>query len=132
MFHQMTPGAITAGGALASALAQQVAVSNFVLGSSLGSIYYSAFPATASMGLVIASTGSILAALAILTSFSGIITDPIQYKLGLHQKRLNKLIHCLEKELRGLGDSKFKIKDQYVARIFDLLDLLKKAAGTLV
>jgi hypothetical protein len=132
VFHQMTPGAITAGGALATTLAHHAAVSNFVLGSSLGSIYYTAFPATASMSLIIAATGSILAALAILTSFSGIITDPIQYKLGIHQKRLHKLIDCLDRELRGRGDSKFKIRDQYVARVFDLLDLFKKAAGTLI
>ena len=72
-----------------------------------------------------------MAALAILTSFSGIITDPIQYKLGFHQKRLNKLIDCLEKELMGVSSSKLKLRDMYVVRIFDLLDLLKKAARTI-
>jgi len=69
---------------------------------------------------------------AILTSFSGIITDPIQYKLGLHQKRLNKLIDSLDKELRGLGDSGLHFKEQYIARVFDLLDLFRAAAKTIV
>ena len=59
-------------------------------------------------------------------------TGSKKYKLGIHQKRLNKLIDCLDRELRGLGDSKFKVRDQYVARIFDLLDLLKKASRTIV
>jgi hypothetical protein len=132
MFGKMTPGAMTAGGAIATAVAQHTAISHFVLGPTLGGLYYSIFPATASMGLVVASTGTFMALLAVLTSFSGIITDPIQYKLGIHQKRLKKLIECLDKELRGSGDSGFKIRDQYIARVFDLLDLVKKAARTFV
>jgi hypothetical protein len=132
VFGKMTPGALTVGGGLAAAFAQQTAISNFILGPTVGSLYYGVFPASASMGLVIASTGAVMAALATLTSFSGIITDPIQYKLGLHEKRLNKVIDCLDRELKGLGDSKLKIRDQYVARIFDLVDLFKKAARTFV
>lgn len=132
MFGKMTPGAMTAGGALATAVAQHTAISQFVLGPTLGGLYYGIFPASASMGLVVASTGTFMAVLAILTSFSGMITDPIQYKLGIHQKRLKKLIDCLDKELRGSGDSGFKIRDQYIVRVFDLLDLFKKAARTFV
>lgn len=132
VFGKMTPGALTVGGGLAATIAQQAAISNFVLGPTMGSLYYAVFPASASMGLVIASTGAVMAALATLTSFSGIITDPIQYRLGFHQKRLNKLIDCLDRELRGLGDSRLKIRDQYVARVFDLVDLFKKAARTFV
>ncbi len=132
VFGKMTPGALTVGGGLAAAFAQQTAISHFILGPTVGSLYYAVFPASASMGLVIASTGAVMAALATLTSFSGIITDPIQYKLGFHQKRLNKLIYCLERELRGWGDSRLKIREQYIARVFDLVDLFKKAARTFV
>jgi hypothetical protein len=132
VFGKMTPGALTVGGGVAATIAQQAAISSFILGPTMGSLYYAIFPASVSMGLVIASTGAVMAALATLTSFSGIITDPIQYKLGFHQKRLNKLIDCLDRELRGLGDTRFKIRDQYIARVFDLVDLFKKAAGTFV
>jgi hypothetical protein len=132
MFGKMTPGAMTFGGGLASAIAQYTAISNFILGPTLGGIYYSIFPATASMGLLVASTGTVLAALALVTSFSGIITDPIQSKLGLHQKRLNRLIDSLDKELRGMGDSGLHFKERYIARIFDLLDLFRAAARTMV
>ena len=132
MFGKMTPGAMTVGGGLAAAIAQHTAISNFILGPTLGSLYYSVFPASASLGIVIASTGAVMAVLAVLTLFSGVITDPIQYKLGLHQKRLNKLIDCLDRELRGAGDSQLKSRDHYIARIFDLLDLIKKASKTFV
>jgi hypothetical protein len=131
VFGKMTPGALTAGGNLAAVITQQTAISKFVLGSTLGGVYYGLFPVAPSMGLVIASTGAVMAGLAVLTSISGIITDPIQYKLGIHERRLIKLIECLDSELRGLGDSKLKIRDMYIARVFDLLDLLKKASRTL-
>lgn len=131
LFGKMTPGAMTTGGAIASAFAHCHAVSNFVLGSFLGSLYYGLFPAAASTGLVIASTALTMAALALLTTFSGVAADPLLSKLGVHEKRLHRLIDCLERELKGRGNSRIKIKDQYVARVFDLLDLLKRAAKTI-
>jgi hypothetical protein len=130
VFHKMTPGALSAGGAFAAAIAQQTAISNFVFGPTLGSLYYGFFPASTSVALVTVSTGTILAALAIMSSFSGIITDPIQYKLGIHGRRLNRLIDSIEKDLRGMDNSGLKIRDQYIMRVFDLFDLIMKAART--
>jgi hypothetical protein len=129
-FGKMTPGAMTVASSVAGIIAQQVAVSNFILGPTLGSLYYSVFPASASAGLLIAITSSIMATLGILTSFAGIISDPVQAKLGLHQKRLLKLTDCLEKELKGQGDSRYKIRERYISRVFDLLDMLRTAART--
>jgi hypothetical protein len=54
----------------------------------------------------------------------------IHAKLGLHRKRLLKLIDCLEKELKGQGDSRYKIREHYISRVFDLLDMLRTAART--
>lgn len=132
IFKQMTPGSMATGSAVAATIAHYTAVSNFVLGSTLGSVWYSIFPVSASVGLIAATTGTIMAAMAIITSFTGIITDPIQAKLGLHQKRLNKFVNSLEQELKGIGDSRFEIKDQYVARVFDVLDMVKTAAATML
>jgi hypothetical protein len=50
-----------------------------------------------------------------------------QLHLGLHQRRLNRLIDSLERELRGSGDARFVIRDHYVARILDLVDLARTA-----
>ena len=73
-----------------------------------------------------------MATLALFTSFAGIITDPLQARLGIHQRRLKKFVSCLEKELIGQGESRFEIKDRYVARVFDFLDMMKTAAATVV
>ncbi len=132
LFKQMTPGAMATGTAIATAIAQHAAVSNFVLGSTLGSLWYGIFPVSASMGLIAATTGAIMAAMSLVTSFAGIITDPLQSRLGIHQRRLEKFMDCIEKELKGKGDSKFQIKDLYVARVFDILDVLKTAAATVL
>ena len=131
-FGKMTPGSITAGSSMAAFIAHNIAVSNFVFGPTLGAYYYTIFPASASTGLVIASTGAVVVALAALTSFSGVLTDPIQSRLGIHKRRLLKLIDCLEKQLRGVDNSQLKIHDQYYARVFDLLDLLKRASHTFI
>jgi len=128
-FQKLAPGALSTGSLLAAAIAQQSAISGFLFGHTLGSIYYGIFPAAASMGLVIASTGGVLAVLGIFSAISGVITDPIQRLLGLHQRRLYKFINALEKEFFEVDASGFDPKDHYAARIFDLFDLLKTAAG---
>lgn len=117
------------GGALAAAIAQRAAISNFFLGPTLGSLYYSLFPVSASMGLVIASTGTMMAAMAIILSFVGFVSDPLQAKLGIHQRRLRLLVKSLEAELKGSGESRFELKDRYVARVFDLLDFIKAVSA---
>ena len=127
-FNKAVPGTFAAGSSTAVAIAQHLAIANFWLGTTLGGWYYGVFPVTASTGLLVATTGSLMAALAIITTFTGIITDPLQAKLGIHQNRLLKFIDAFNAELLGAGPSQYKIKDQYVARVFDILDLLKTAS----
>lgn len=124
-FKKLTPGAITSGSALAASLAQQSAISNFIFGNTLGSVYYSLFPAKASMGLVMASTASILAAMGVASAFSGLITDPFQRWFGIHQRRLNKIISSLEQSFEIRDGKGFHPKDHYLARIFDIFDFIK-------
>ena len=132
MMGKMTPGGISFGTVLAATIAQQSAISGFFMGPTLGGLYYGIFPASASMGLAVASTSTVLATLAIFSAFSGIITDPIQARLGIHEKRLNRLIDSLENTLLEKGDADLKFRGKYLARVFDLLDLLKTAAHAII
>ena len=132
MLGKMTPGGISFGTVLAGAIAQHSAISSFFLGSTLGGIYYSIFPASATLGLAVASTSSVLAVLAIFSAFAGVITDPLQARLGVHKRRLNRLIDSLDEALKGRGDSGMPVRELYLARIFDLLDLLKTAAQIVI
>jgi hypothetical protein len=83
-------------------------------------------PAAASTGLVVASIGGVLAALGILTAFAGVVTDPLQAAVGIHQRRLQGLLNALEAEFCGRGGD-YRLRDAYVARVADVIDLLRSA-----
>ncbi len=128
---QLTPGAIAVGSVTATAIANQLAIANFTLGSTLGSLYYSVFPATASTGLLVTTTGGLIVLLGGLSALAGIVTDPLQQAFGLHERRLLKLLDALEKEMLGQSNSGYRLHDAYVARIFDLWDLLQTTTRVL-
>jgi hypothetical protein len=125
---QATPGVMTLGPALAAALAQHAAVASFPLGASVGSLWYGIFPAAASPVLVSGVTGGLLAVSSIAAAFAGILADPVQRKLGLHQRRLHRLIEALERQWDAeREEAGFVARDPYVARLLDLFDLLGSA-----
>ena len=126
--NQFTPGAMTLVPALSVALAQHLAISNFWLGSFLGSGYYALFPAAASPALIAGTAGSVLAVGAVLTAFAGVLTDPLQRRMGLHKRRLDKLLIVLERELVGSIPERMALHDHYVARVLDLVDMLIMAS----
>ena len=66
-----------------------------------------------------------MALLAILAAFAGLLIDPIQYHLGIHQRRLRKMIEQLEIDIQQQAQSRFNPKDPYIARIMDIVDAVK-------
>jgi hypothetical protein len=125
---QATPGVMTLGPALAAALAQQAAIASFPLGAGLGSVWYGLFPAAVSPALIGGVTGGLLAVSSIAAAFAGIVADPIQRRLGLHHRRLLRLIDALERQWQSEHEaSGFTARDPYVARLLDLVDLLGSA-----
>jgi len=126
--NKFTPGAMTLVPALSAALAQHLAISNFWLGSFLGSGYYAVFPAAASPALIAGTAGTVLAVGAVLTAFAGVLTDPLQRRMGLHKRRLTKLLNALEKELVGRVPDRMALHDHYVARVLDLVDMMVLAS----
>jgi hypothetical protein len=124
-FHQLTAGTLTLAPVIAAALAQQAAIASFPLGAGLGGIWYGLFPATPSAALVAGATGGLVLLTATTAAFAGVISDPLQRAIGLHQRRLHKLIDALGRQLKGDSDAAFHARDHYVARIFDLIDLAR-------
>ena len=124
-FQQLTAGTLTLAPVVAAALAQQAAIASFPLGASLGGIWYGLFPATASAALVAGATGGLVLLTATTAAFAGVVSDPLQRAVGLHQRRLHRLIDALGRQLKGDSDAAFHVRDHYVARIFDLIDLAR-------
>jgi hypothetical protein len=129
--HQLTPGALSLGPALAGVLAQQAAIAGFPLGATLGGLWYGVFAAAPSAGLVVGMTGGLVLATAAVAPFAGVVADPLQRAMGLHRRRLRRLIETLARELKGEGDAALKLRDHYVARLFDVVDLIRATMNAL-
>jgi uncharacterized protein DUF6635 len=126
---EITPGALVLGPALATIMAQQAAVASFPLGAALGSLWYAAFPVAASPGLIAGVTGGLIAAGGVAAAFSGVIMDPIQRRMGLHRRRLLRLIDAIERQFNADEKASFISRDHYVARLLSLLELVVSACG---
>lgn len=125
VFKQLTPGVLSLGPAIAGAIAQKAAIASFPLGAGAGSVWYGYFAAAPSAGLVAGTTGGLMLLAAAATAFAGVVGDPVQRALGLHQRRLHKLIDALGNEMRGGTRQTYRVRDHYAARIFDLLDVIQ-------
>lgn len=122
-------GVLNAGPAVSASIAKAVAISNFWLGSTAGAYWYALVPVAATTRMVIAVTGAIAILVALASTFVGIITDPIQAKLGLHQKRLSKLVKAVEEDLLGESAGGFQLREKYIGRILDVIDVLMFLRG---
>jgi hypothetical protein len=131
VFQKLTPGTFTLGPVLAAAIAHQAAVASFPLGASAGGLWYAWFPVQPSAGLLLGATGGLMLATAVTAGFAGVVSDPVLPALGLHEGRLHRLIDALGRELEGDSAAAFQVRDHYVARIFDLIDLARATARSL-
>jgi hypothetical protein len=127
LLKQFTPGAMVLGTAVAGAIAYETAVASFPFGPTLGGLWYGLFPVAASPALLFGVTGGLIAASAVLAAFSGIIADPVQRWLGLHRRRLVRLIDALERQFNGPQSRGFLARDHYVARLLTLFELVSGA-----
>jgi len=121
-FQALTPGMISMAPGVAKVVSDGNAIANFPLGAPLGGVWYSVFPvgpsprlfATTLVGLVL--LGSLIAA------FAGVIADPVQARLGIHRRRLMRLLDTLEAEMGGTRDKPFAAPEHFLARTFDIWD----------
>lgn len=122
-FHAVTPGVLSLAPMVALTIANSAAIAAFPLGVAMGSFWYGLFPAEAPLWLM-ASVGFGLAASAsIVATFAGIVADPAQLHLGIHRRRLLRLIDALEAEHSARGSRAFAPREQYFARLSDLSDV---------
>ena len=125
--NKITPGAASFGPALAGIMAHQTAISAFPLGTWLGSAWYGLFPTVPSAALLATTTGGVMLAATTFAAFAGVVSDPVQRALGLHRKRLLRMIDVLEKQFFDPSAAGFAVHDHYVARLLDVFDYLGAA-----
>lgn len=128
VFKKFTPGGLGLGILAAYIIERKMAESSFIFGDTLGRVYYRVFPPEPSLALLTSSTIAVLCVFAVFASLSGLFTDPLQTRLGLHQYRLHKMINGMEKDFNQKLAGNFRPKDQYVARVLEIVDAIKTQA----
>jgi hypothetical protein len=127
LLQKLTPGAISMGPAVAGIVAQQAAIASFPLGAGLGGAWYGFFPAQPSVFLLAGSTAGLVIGAAFVATFSGVLSDPLLRRFGVHRRRLHRLLDTLERNLKADGEARFDVRDHYLTRVMDLVDLVNAA-----
>ena len=98
VFDALTPGMISMAPGVADALARTTAITAFPLGQTLGGVWYGLFRTGASPVLLALTIAALIMIGSVFAAFAGIIADPVQTRLGIHRRRLLRLIDTLEVE----------------------------------
>lgn len=125
--QQFTPSVWTLGPVLAAAIAQKAAITGFPLGATLGGAWYGLFPAAIGPWAVASTTVGLAAVGAVVSAFAGLVADPAQRALGIHRRRLDRMLRTIEANFRGHGPTAFAPRDHYVARLVDVVDMIRAA-----
>lgn len=126
-FQALTPGMISMAPDVADAMAHTNAVATFPLGQTLGGMWYGVFTADASPWLVGATVAALVMTGSVIAAFAGVLADPVQSRLGIHRRRLGRLLDTLEAEVLGHGDRPFVAREHFYARLLDLWDAAASA-----
>jgi hypothetical protein len=118
-FGAATPGVISLSSPVSEMLGHASAVADFPLGPRIGGLYYGVFPIEIPPRFVVA-IGIVIAVLAsLITNFAGIVADPLQVVLGIHERRLARTLDALASGENSLGLA----REHVVARLADAGDL---------
>lgn len=122
VFQALTPGMISMAPGVAAAVSYGNAVADFPLGAPLGGVWYGVFPVGPSPGIIAATVVGLMLVGSVIAAFAGIFADPLQAKLGIHQRRLMRLFETLDAEMAGARNKPFGAQEHLLPRTFDLWD----------
>lgn len=130
-FQTLTPGMISMAPDVADAMARANAVATFPLGQTFGAMWYGVFAADASAWLVGTTVAGLVMIGSVFAAFAGVVADPVQSRMGIHCRRLGRLLDTLEVEFVGRGDKPFVASEHFYARFLDLWDAAASAVRAL-
>ena len=88
---------------------------------------YGVFPATPSLLATIGAMAGLALAFSVLSAFAGVVADPVQRRIGRHRRLLERLVAALGHSLHGGDPGRFAVRDHWIARLLDIVDLLRTA-----
>ncbi len=120
VFHAVTPGVISLAPVVTERAAHARDVAGFPLGPWLGGAWYGLFPGERLLWQTVAVGAGLALALSFVTTFSGILADPLQARLGIHRRRLMRLLWRIDRA----AEERPRIEGEFVlARGADIVDL---------
>lgn len=122
VFQSLTPGAISMAPGVAEQVARSTAIGAFPLGETIGAGWYGVFSVGPSPSLIALSVAGLVLLGAVVATFAGTIADPVQVRLGVHRRRLMRLMATVDAEIGRLPERPFVTKEHFLVRIFDLWD----------
>lgn len=123
VFQTLTPGMVSVAPRVADMMALEAALDGFPLGRGAGRLWYAVFPVSAGPGLIATIVIPLILLASFLTTFAGILADPMQAATGIHQRRLLRLIDAVEEDLTDRCERPFAGPEHYMARVFDVVDM---------
>ncbi len=121
-FQALTPGMISMAPGVAEAVSRGTAIADFPLGSRLGSVWYGVFPTGPAPWLLAATIAGLVLLGSVVAALAGTIADPVQARLGIHRRRLMRLLDAVDAEIGGTDPRPFVAREHLLARVFDLWD----------
>ena len=126
VFRISTPGVISLAPVVTDHVAQTSAIEDFPLGNTLGSAWYGVFPVELPIWYVVAVGFGLATAASLVTTFIGVLIDPLQASVGLHQRRLLRLLTKVD----AIDASPTVAREHLLARLADATDILVSLART--
>jgi len=123
-FQALTPGMISMAPGVADAMARTNAINAFPLGQTMGGMWYGVFGAATPPWLVGTTVAGLIMIGSVFAAFAGVLADPVQSRLGIHRRRLRRLLDTLEVEFIGRGNKPFVAREHFYARFLDLWDVI--------
>ena len=122
IFQALTPGMISLAPNVAGVVAHGVAVADFPLGQTLGGLWYGVFPVGVAPWLMVVVVIVLVMLGAMMAAFAGVLADPVQVRLGIHRRRLRRLIAALAATVDAAEGAGFATPEHALARVVDLWD----------
>lgn len=119
IFHTPTPGIFSLAPLVSRERAEAAAISQFPLGQRLGGAWYGVFPVELPAWYIVAVGVTLAIAASVVTTFAGVLADPLQTALGIHRRRLLRLLAALDRAEEGEPGL---AREHILARMADITD----------
>lgn len=119
-YQSMTPGVLSLAPVVTDRAAEAREIANFPLGETLGAAWHGLFPSKRPFWHVLVVGVGLVVAFSLVSTFSGLLADPVQAAFGGHRRRLLRLLARLDQ----VWELAPRVEGEYVvARAGDIADI---------